>query len=165
MTPFHDGHIAQPVEVAPVEPVAAVEPVAPVVPEVEAPKETVPAVETAPVAEEVSSGSTVSTPGWRSSSYLLSTVRADSIQVKQPTTTHAEAGTLHTEAEPATQVDGTPAEVPATEETPAAAAATTEGEPTATESKVEDKKAAVKVSDEFTLFSFASFVQSVPVHP
>jgi hypothetical protein len=54
MTPFHDGHTAQPVEVAPVEPVAAVEPVAPVAPEVEAPKETVPAVETAPVAEEVS---------------------------------------------------------------------------------------------------------------
>lgn len=76
--------------------------------------------------------------------------------MKQPTTTHAEAGTLHTEAEPATQVDGTPAEVPATEETPAAAAATTEGEPAPTESKVEDKKAAVKVSDESTWSIFVS---------
>lgn len=62
MTPFNDGHTAQPVEVAPVEPVAAVEPVAPVAPEVEAPKETVPAVETAPVAEEVSK--VASLPTW-----------------------------------------------------------------------------------------------------
>lgn len=77
--------------------------------------------------------------------------------MKQPTTTHAEAGTLHTEAEPATQVDGTPAEIPATEETPAAAAATTEGEPAPTESKVEDKKAAVKVSDESTWSIVALF--------
>lgn len=69
--------------------------------------------------------------------------------VKQPSATHAELGTAHTDAEPATQVDGTQAKV---EET-----ATAEEAKPAEESKVaeaskdaevknEEKKTAAKVS-------------------
>lgn len=59
-------------------------------------------------------------------------------QTKQPTVTHAEAGTLHTPAEAATTVDGTPADVPATEETPAVAFAETPAEAKKEEKKVSD---------------------------
>jgi len=64
----------------------------------------------------------------------------------QPTATHAEQGNTHTEAEPATQVDGTPADKPV-EETPAAPVTASEE---AKEDKKEDKKAAVKEKVEKT---------------
>lgn len=69
---------------------------------------------------------------------------------KQPTATHVESGTAHTDAEPATKVDGTPAAVVADE-----TAAPAEGEAAApasktttevAEDKKEDKKVAIKVS-------------------
>lgn len=62
---------------------------------------------------------------------------------KQPTLTHAEAGTEHTETEPATTVDGIPAEVAAEEPAVPAAEPATEVAPAESEPKV-----AAKVSNQ-----------------
>jgi hypothetical protein len=68
---------------------------------------------------------------------------------KQPTATHAELGNAHTDAEPATKVDGTTAAAAetaeTTETTETAAAAPVEESKTA-EVKKEEKKVAAKVS-------------------
>lgn len=72
---------------------------------------------------------------------------ADTLQVeKQPTTTHAESGTAHTDAEPATKVDGTTDKPVETAETAPAATSKTE----TAEEKKEEKKVAVKVSCAYT---------------
>jgi hypothetical protein len=83
---------------------------------------------------------------------------ADSQVEKQPTTTHAESGTAHADAEVATKVDGTPAavsepEVEATKETEVTKAtpateAEAEGSKTAAAEESKDKKVAVKVSSQ-----------------
>lgn len=69
--------------------------------------------------------------------------------VPVPTTTHEESGTAHTEAEPATQLDGIPAEAPAVVEPEAATeAAEVPASPPQNEvaaEKKEEKKAAVRV--------------------
>lgn len=110
---------AEPVAVAPVEAVHAKEASAPILePEVAT------ATEVKPLVDDVSD----------------SMDSADIQAHKQPTTTHAEAGTLHTATEAATTVDGTPADKPV-EETPAVA--TTEH---AAESAAEVKKEEKKVS-------------------
>ncbi|KAK1923241.1 hypothetical protein DB88DRAFT_494322 [Papiliotrema laurentii] len=68
--------------------------------------------------------------------------------VKQPTTTHAESGTAHTDAEPATQIDGTQAQPEVAAETSGPTDKTTEAKQDA-EAKG-DKQAAAKEKVEKT---------------
>ena len=98
----------------------------------------------APAAPEVVAAATTAEPVadvsfmFRICDGLCHGVNPDAQATAQPTTTHAEAGTAHTDAEPATQVDGTPAKT--TEE------AAKPAEETKTEAKKEEKKSAAKVS-------------------
>nr|ODN79136.1 hypothetical protein L203_06114 [Cryptococcus depauperatus CBS 7841] len=106
-----------------------------------------PATEDVPSPEEVKEAFKVDAPAVEDiAATTVTEPLADDVN-KQPTVTHAEAGTAHTDAEPATKADGTQADK-LVEETAKPSEETTK--PTETKEKKEDKKNAIKEKVEKT---------------